>query len=147
MGGFQGTYSRLAASGSAQNEPESFPVTIISDHEFAPADAKSVSGGGKISPYFIDIVKELLNEPGLRLQASCTVCSPQQKAKADMERFGPVSLPCEVSIILYGPRDLAENVGEFFQDLDMYLQDPDGCDWDVIYYNPHRLSSLTLTAA
>jgi hypothetical protein len=49
-----------------------------------------------------------------------------------------------VSIILYGPHGLTENVGEFFQDVDMYLQDPQGCDWDVTYCNPHRLSSLDM---
>jgi hypothetical protein len=49
-----------------------------------------------------------------------------------------------VSIILYGPQGLIENVGEFFQDVDMYLQDPQGCDWDVTYCNPHRLSSLNM---
>lgn len=145
VGGFQGTYTRLPVSGSVQNEPASFAVTIISDHAFTPANTNCVPGCGKFSPVFIDGVRELLNEPRVRLQASCTICGPQQqKAKVKTVRYGLVSLPCEVSIILYGPRDLTENVGEFFQDLDMYLQDPDGCDWDVAYCNPHRLSSLNI---
>lgn len=37
-----------------------------------------------------------------------------------------------------------DNVGEFFQEVEMYLQDPNGCDWDVRYCNPHRLSSLNI---
>jgi hypothetical protein len=120
-------------------------VTIHSSHGFGPADTSNVSGSGKFAADFIDVVQALLDESSLRLQARCTVCGPQpQKAQARAARFGPVSLPCEVSIILYGPHGLTENVGEFFQDVDMYLQDPQGCDWDVTYCNPHRLSSLDM---
>lgn len=59
-------------------------------------------------------------------------------------RFGPVSLPCELSIVIYGLQGLVNNVGDFFQEVDMYLQDPIGCDLDVRYCNPHRLSSLNM---
>ncbi|KAL1798026.1 hypothetical protein ACET3X_004632 [Alternaria dauci] len=46
-----------------------------------------------------------------------------------------------VSAILYGPRWLSEDIGTFCQDCEIYLQDPLGCDRDVPYCNPHRLSS------
>jgi hypothetical protein len=47
-------------------------------------------------------------------------------------------------MIIYGPLSLTEEIGEFFQSYDIYLQDPYHCDWDVRYCNPHRLSSADL---
>lgn len=46
-----------------------------------------------------------------------------------------------ISAILYGPKWLSEDVSAFCQDSEIYLQDPLGCDRDVLYCNPHRLSS------
>ncbi len=40
--------------------------------------------------------------------------------------------------------DLADDVGNFFQAYDMYLQDPRGCTHDVKYVNPQRLSAVDL---
>ncbi|OCL07433.1 hypothetical protein AOQ84DRAFT_377686 [Glonium stellatum] len=37
---------------------------------------------------------------------------------------------------------LFDDVGDFFQIYELYLQDPIGCDRNVRYCNPHRLSSL-----
>lgn len=38
--------------------------------------------------------------------------------------------------------DLFDDVGVFVQGYDMYLQAPRGCDRNVKYRNPHRLSGL-----
>ena len=128
-----------------RKESDVFAVTIESSHKFAPTNISDASGCGKFSSDYIDIVQALLDEPSLRLQASCTVGSPQlQKATAKPVRLGPCSHPCELSIIVYGPKELLDNVGEFFQDLEIYLQDPEDCEWDVKYCNPHRLSSLNI---
>jgi hypothetical protein len=45
------------------------------------------------------------------------------------------------SVIVYGPIDLFEDIGSFFQECGLYLQDPVGCDRNVQYCNPHRLSA------
>jgi SWI/SNF-related matrix-associated actin-dependent regulator of chromatin subfamily A3 len=45
------------------------------------------------------------------------------------------------SVIIYGPIDLFEDIGSFFQACGLYLQDPVGCDRNVQYCNPHRLSA------
>ena len=55
-----------------------------------------------------------------------------------------MNVPCSLSLILYGPSELATTVGEFFQQMELYLQDPKGCDRNVKYHNPHRLSSMNL---
>ncbi len=122
-----------------------FAITIGSNQEFIPENLGHASGHGKFEFNFIPVVEALQDEPSLRLQVSCTVRGSQlQRTQARSGRFGLVSFPCEVSMILYGPQALIDNVGEFFQNVDMYLQDPTGCDVDARYCNPHRLSSLDI---
>ncbi|KAF7573486.1 hypothetical protein PtrM4_083910 [Pyrenophora tritici-repentis] len=47
--------------------------------------------------------------------------------------------PC--SVILYGPDDMFEDIGAFCQECKLYLQDPIGCELNVPYRNPHRIST------
>lgn len=58
---------RLPISGSTHQQPDVFAVTIHSSHEFTPTDTHLVSGCGKFSTDFIDIVQALLDESCLRL--------------------------------------------------------------------------------
>lgn len=44
-------------------------------------------------------------------------------------------------MILFGPHSLFEDVGSFFEEYNLYLQDPVGCSQNVLYRNPHRLSA------
>jgi hypothetical protein len=44
--------------------------------------------------------------------------------------------------ILYGKEDLADCVGSFLDEVNLYLQDPFLCDQNVPYKNPHCLTSL-----
>jgi hypothetical protein len=97
---------------------------------------------GKFAAEFVDMIQELMNEQDLRLQLICTTESGHQSTKRS--RYGSVSVPCSLSLILYGPPDLGEDVGNFFQELELYLQDPKGCDLNAKYFNPHRLSSMKL---
>ena len=43
-------------------------------------------------------------------------------------------------VIIYGPFDLAERVGEWLSSLHMFLQEPELCEKDVPYKNPHSLT-------
>jgi SWI/SNF-related matrix-associated actin-dependent regulator of chromatin subfamily A3 len=43
---------------------------------------------------------------------------------------------------LYGPMEIFDDVGEFLQDNDQYLQDPKGCDRNVQYRNPQMMAGL-----
>lgn len=65
--------------------------------------------------------------------------------------YSAISEPCKgqsrklagsLNVILYGPKDLADDVGDFVGKCGYYLQDPSGCDRDVPYCNPQCLSSL-----
>ncbi|KAI1439376.1 hypothetical protein F5Y02DRAFT_424071 [Annulohypoxylon stygium] len=48
---------------------------------------------------------------------------------------------CMLEITVYGPLDLYDEIGSWFQEYEIYLQDPRTCHLDVKYYNPHRLLS------
>jgi hypothetical protein len=43
-------------------------------------------------------------------------------------------------VIIYGSPDLFEAIGKFADTCEIYLQDPEHCDRNVEYRNPHRLS-------
>jgi hypothetical protein len=43
-------------------------------------------------------------------------------------------------MILFGPLHLFDEVGSFFEDHNLYLQDPVSCSQNVLYRNPHKLS-------
>ncbi|PVH83787.1 hypothetical protein DL98DRAFT_412175, partial [Cadophora sp. DSE1049] len=47
-----------------------------------------------------------------------------------------------LSVVIYGPMTIYDDIGKFLQDVGMYLQDPQNCDRKVRYRNPHRLSGL-----
>jgi SWI/SNF-related matrix-associated actin-dependent regulator of chromatin subfamily A3 len=54
---------------------------------------------------------------------------------------GAVLSDRRLSVILYGSNNMATHVGEWLDDMKMYLQIPGGCDRDVPYMNPHCLAS------
>lgn len=45
-----------------------------------------------------------------------------------------------LSAVIYGPLEVAEQVGTWLNGMHLFLQDPVGCDRDVLYKNPHSLS-------
>lgn len=93
---------------------------------------------------YIDTIEAILDEPTLRLQSFCSLDETQPQSSSRVSRPGLISLSCTLALIIYGPRSMFEDIGAFFQDINMYLQDPKGCDIDVMYCNPHRLSSLNV---
>lgn len=47
-----------------------------------------------------------------------------------------------ISITVYGPQELLNEIGDWLQHHDIYLQDPTVCHLDVQYCNPQRLSLI-----
>jgi SWI/SNF-related matrix-associated actin-dependent regulator of chromatin subfamily A3 len=86
---------------------------------------------GRFDDRSAEILRVICEDPLVNLQLILP------RAKYSRQRGSLVAL----SAILYGPRWLSEDIGAFCQDSEMYLQDPLGCDRDVPYCNPHRLSS------
>lgn len=82
------------------------------------------------------MIQGLLNEESLQLFAYCS-----KETEALHGRAAASSQLCTLEITFYGPGELFNDIGSWFQEYSVYLQDPKRCDLDVMYYNPHRLSS------
>ena len=86
-----------------------------------------------------ETVQQLQNQSCLRLQMYC-------QAKSGFigrtQAQKTVHVQCELSVIVYGPGMRSDSVGDYLQACGFYLQDPEHCDCDVPYSNPHCLSSL-----
>lgn len=97
-----------------------------------------------MSPDFTYLTGALLGESTLELEANSSVSEAPSKSlsRGKIQRFSASSRPCSLNIIIYGPVELFEDIGSFFQDHDIFLQDPVGCERNVRYFNPHRLPSL-----
>ncbi|KAI8950617.1 SNF2 family N-terminal domain-containing protein [Xylaria longipes] len=97
---------------------------------------------GNIQTQHTQLLQAILEEPTVRLQVSCHLDDDDDGERAKKRIRGTSRIiPCSLSFILYGPLSLSEELGIFFQSYDIYLQDPRRCDWEVMYCNPHRLSS------
>ncbi|KAH7627454.1 SNF2 family N-terminal domain-containing protein [Sordaria sp. MPI-SDFR-AT-0083] len=85
----------------------------------------------------------LLNESGIELSVICLKGAyplhqdVQHKASKDFRK----SMHCKLLITIFGSLEMFEDIGSFFQEYEVYLQDPTQCDRHVRYCNPHRLSS------
>ncbi|KAI1388866.1 SNF2 family N-terminal domain-containing protein [Hypoxylon trugodes] len=96
---------------------------------------------GRIQTEHCHMIEGLLEEKSLKLHVRCTPAQGQSTKKRG--RSNNV-LYCSLSIIIYGPLGLFGDIGDWFQDYGVYLQDPESCNLDVPdtkYYNPHRMSS------
>ncbi|KAE8552362.1 hypothetical protein EYB25_006256 [Talaromyces marneffei] len=86
------------------------------------------------------LLQAILDETSIRIQVTCVLDDLDNRARKPAGLL-PQLISCSLSINLYGPKELFEEIGTFFQDYDIYLQDPVDCDLNVRYCNPHRLSS------
>jgi hypothetical protein len=80
------------------------------------------------------VVNACFEDKDLTLQTTCYADTKQRSTT-------PHSIPCKLNIIILGPHKLFDNVGSFFEEHNLYLQDPVGCSQNVLYRNPHRLSA------
>jgi hypothetical protein len=136
LGGTCTAHPNSAGEGS----DSSFPAIARSAHEFTSRNDHNVVG--KFAPEIIDMLEQLINDGGLVLHFTCTPESGHQST--NRSRFAAVTVACTLSLILYGPPERCDEVGQFFQDSELYLQDPKGCELNTRYCNPHRLSSMKL---
>ena len=87
------------------------------------------------------MIQGLLKEPTLELYVSCTIDGEPSTRKSDRSSS---QLPCFLSITIYGRLELFEEIGTWFQEYEVYLQDPLVCHLDLRYCNPQKLSSEDL---
>lgn len=113
------------------------PIQLLTFENFTHADDPTIRG--LIEPQFGPLIKGLIEEASLTLCATCTV-----ESEPALRRPKALQVRCTISITVYGPIDLLDEIGEWFQAQDIYLQDPTVCHLDVRYCNPQRLSSADL---
>lgn len=84
------------------------------------------------------MVQGLLDDKTLALFTSCTITDPRMTKKGSKSS---ILLDSTLEITVYGPLELFEEIGSWFDEYGVYLQDPRECHLDVRYCNPQRLSS------
>ncbi|KAF4631765.1 hypothetical protein G7Y89_g6362 [Cudoniella acicularis] len=115
-----------------------FPVRLHSSGAFTILDEPSVHG--KIATESHKMIQGLTEESSLNIQTVCTLEDQRQNAGPKRRANLLRQKVCSLSIILYGPMDFFDDVGEYVEQHGIYLQDPKGCDRNVLYCNPHSLS-------
>ncbi|AEO68322.1 uncharacterized protein THITE_125023 [Thermothielavioides terrestris NRRL 8126] len=115
----------------------SIPVQIVSSDRFTPTNG--TEGSGKIAEEHRQMIQGLLEERSLQLFATCTLDAEPAGRKSNRVA-SQLFRPCTLNITVYGPGDLFEDIGAWFQDYDFYLQDPREVHLDTKYCNPHKLS-------
>ncbi|KAH0560094.1 hypothetical protein GP486_003387 [Trichoglossum hirsutum] len=94
----------------------------------------------------LQILRGLSDEHSIDIQLLCTIELNRQALGIKAKKSKISGPAAHLSTIIYGPFGLFEDVGKFVEGYDMYLQDPRGCNRNVKYRNPHRLSGLDADA-
>lgn len=116
-----------------------FSVQIASSTEFKSDEHPGISGS--IFSEHGQMIQGLLDEETLELYVSCTIQDSQSSAH---QKTQSSPLQCTLEITVYGPLELFGEIGTWFEEYQVYLQDPRECHVDVRYHNPHRFSSYDL---
>ncbi|KAG6358593.1 hypothetical protein INS49_012111 [Diaporthe citri] len=117
--------------------PPNFAVDLQSWDRFT-SKHKNLIVHGRISPENGPMIQELLKDSSLDLDVSCSIDGPISSARPDRSI---TQVSCFLSITIYGPFELFDDIGDWLQDNHVHLQDPTNMgSQDVKYCNPHRLS-------
>ncbi|KAH0430151.1 hypothetical protein CcaCcLH18_05855 [Colletotrichum camelliae] len=84
------------------------------------------------------MIQSLLEQEDLTLYPMCSVDDLNGDLKPG-RRFAQVQ--CRLDITIYGCMADSKQWGDWFQQCEIYLQDPLVCHQNTRYYNPHKLSS------
>ncbi|CAG1980246.1 unnamed protein product [Fusarium graminearum] len=135
--------AKLDQRRATQSLPMSFPVELEDSTHFSGKGLSNISG--QILPDFSQMIQELLDETYLELHASCII-DGSRSVNAQKPPRGPSTISCSLEISVYGPLDVFEELGTWFEHYQVYLQDPRECHREVRYCNPHRLSTDDITS-
>lgn len=105
-------------------------LTTLSRHQYSNHPIGSIQ-----DQHDLESVLQMQRQDSLRLQMYCQV-QPSFTSRAQACK------QCELSIIIYGLGTTSDSVGDYLQACGLYLQDPEYCDRDAPYKNPHCLASL-----
>jgi hypothetical protein len=115
------------------------PLELENANELRRQDNREIYGN--IDERTSKILKTLRAQAGITLQLYSPSRITQNVAKttkgSTIQTTGP-----SLHVIIYGPAELFDAVGDFAAECGIYLQDPLYCDKTVQYRNPHLLSGL-----
>ncbi|KAH6619377.1 SNF2 family N-terminal domain-containing protein [Chaetomium sp. MPI-SDFR-AT-0129] len=97
-----------------------FMVQIVSSDRFVTADGTERSG--RIAAEHGQMIQSLLEESSIQLFAMCTLDAEQTVRKAN-RITSQLFRPCTLGLTIYGPEDMFEDIGVWFQEYGVYLQD------------------------
>jgi hypothetical protein len=117
-----------------------FSVKLLDAANFIGSDDASIEG--KVCHELTYLTYALFIQSELVLEINCSTLDNSSKPGPQIpgKRIPGYSAQCTLDIIIYGPSGLFQDVGSFFEEYDLYLQDPVNCKQNVRYCNPHRLS-------
>ena len=95
---------------------------------------------GTIDPETAKAIRVLSEDTNTFLQLQCRI---KTEFLPSPKRQLPKTIPIthiHLSILIYGPFRNFDAVGNYVEECGFYLQDPEGCNRNVPYRNPHRLS-------
>ncbi|KAK2802066.1 alpha-1,6-mannosyltransferase [Onygenales sp. PD_10] len=92
---------------------------------------------GSLDLSHFTILSSLLEQQDVELQMVLSVSSTEKR-----DNEGPRSGFPRLTVIIYGPLNMFDEIGEYLGENELFLQDPYGCDRNVKYRNPQRLSGL-----
>ena len=133
---------QLPSRSNQQPDSSSHPVRLDTASKFSSRSDTQFTGIISNQQH-TELMQALLDETSLTVQVTCNFRDGNLEPPK-IRRYLP--RPCSLLFIIYGPVCLCDDVGSFFQDHDIYLQDPRGCELEVRYCNPHRLSSMDLAS-
>ncbi|KAF9784158.1 hypothetical protein IL306_008311 [Fusarium sp. DS 682] len=135
--------ARCDQRGTTQSLPASFPVELEGSTRFSAKDLSNVSG--QILSEYGQMIQGLLDETSLELHVSCVI-DGSQSVDAQKPPRSLSTISCTLEISVYGPLELFDELGTWFEHYQIYLQDPRECHREVRYCNPHRLSTDDISA-
>ncbi|KAK6843899.1 hypothetical protein PG987_004759 [Apiospora arundinis] len=121
----------------AQDIPSDFLVDMETSESFTSTENNIQ---GHLHTDHGSMMQGLLDDESLKLFVACTPSKVEHNTKSGPRRM--LSVPCTLDIVIYGPSDMYDEIGTWFEDYNIYLQDPRKCYLDAFYFNPHRLSSV-----
>ncbi|KAJ3535529.1 hypothetical protein NM208_g536 [Fusarium decemcellulare] len=138
-----GISAKCDRKGSPQALLSPFSVKIESSTHFTSQEYPEISG--QILSEHGQMIQGLLDEDSLDLYISCTT-NESQSVTSQRPSRSSAPIQCTLEITVYGPLDIFDEIGTWFDEYHVFLQDPRHCHLDVKYYNPHRLSADDITS-
>ena len=121
------------------------PIILTADRETLQLQSMAGHVVGKLEPRHSKILQVLRNDEDVELQAYVVPTQSQEPPRGLVKKSSKALTPSRtrsvsLSVILYGPMQLFDAIGEFLELCSEFLQSPLHCDRNLPYRNPQSLS-------